>query len=125
MSARDTDLPGEISPSDGPQSVQGVGPTYGTRLKEAGYTTVSDLQEASVGELSDVVPIDTARQIKEQVGNVANRGVSDIAEAKQKAQRKPGAVAKTVRVDGSKVAKVLEKVGDEQMSGGTLEIHKG
>lgn len=120
----DTELPSHISPSDSPEAISGIGTAYTTRLEQAGYTDVQDLQNATVTELADVIPTDVAQEAKETVGD-GPKTVTSAAEAKELAQKTPGAIAKIVRVNGRQVPKVLEKVSEKHEAGATVEIHKG
>lgn len=120
MSASETD----IQPSDDVEVVDGIGPSRGETLRQNGYETVRDLQEASVEELSQFIPGNVAQSIKQLVGD-RRRNIPQVAEAKSKARQIPGAIAKTVRVDGRQVSKVLEKESEIHTSGATIEIHKG
>jgi large subunit ribosomal protein L32e len=130
MSASD----GDIQPSDGVESVNGIGPSRGDTLRQNGYETVQDLQEASQEELAQYIPGNVAQSVKQQVGDTSQSGngrgggqrnIPNVAEAKSQARQMPGAIAKTVRVDGSQVSKVLEKEQEMHTSGASIEIHKG
>lgn len=118
------ELPAEIGPSDGVENVSGIGGSRGQTLRENGYRTVEDLQGASLQDLDTVLPSNVARSVKETVGNAA-KPVTSIAQAKEEAQKKAGAKAKMVRVNGRQQAKVLEKEFEQHVAGATIEIHKG
>lgn len=124
MAANQDDLPAAIAPSDGPQSVSGIGEKRGSDLRDAGYETVRDLQTASVEQLAEQLPLSVAQEVKEKVGNRV-QNVPNIAKAREIAQDRPGAIAKTVRVNGKQRTKVLDKSEEMSLEGGTIEVHKG
>lgn len=114
-----------IEPDDPVDVVPGVGPARREDLEAEGYATVEDLQQAGVDELAGIVPANVARQIKDRVGDRASNPPS-VAEAKSKAQNKPGAKAKGIkRGDGSQEVRVLEKVEDKRVSGAHMTVRKG
>ena len=114
----------DISPADGVEAVAGIGPARSEDLKDAGYETVEDLQDATIAELSKVIPANVAKDTKDVVGDKVEN-VPDIAQAKEEAQKQPGAKAKLVRQDGKQVPKVLRRVQSQNLGGAHMEIHKG
>lgn len=114
-----------VDPDADVETVSGIGPARGETLRENGYNSVRDLQEAETGELTNALNADVARSVKEQVGNVVQR-LTTAAQAREAAQDIPGARAKTVKgPDGKQHPKVLRKVGESHEDGATVEIHKG
>lgn len=114
-----------VDPDADVESITGIGPKRGETLRENGYGTVEDLQEADVAELTSVLNGSVARSIKQRVGNMVER-LTTAAQAREQAQKIPGAKAKTVKGPGGKQnPKVLRKVAERHEDGATVEIHKG
>lgn len=126
MSANDS----ELSPDAGVETVDGVGPSRGETLRENGYETVSDLQSVGMNELMQLLPSNVAQSVKSQAGTgppaeVAQR-LTTAAQAREQAQKTPGAIAKVVKgPDGKQRPKVLRKISERHEAGATIEIHKG
>lgn len=115
---------GMVESTDNLQSVDGIGPSRSDSLKEAGYDTTEDIRKASITELSEVVPTPVARDIKDAVA-VPER-LTNISEAKDRAQDIPGAKARVVKgPDGKQHPVVMRKQEDIQVEGANIEIHKG
>lgn len=122
MSTADTD---DLSPDDAVTAVDGIGPSRGETLSQAGYETVGDLQQSDVTDLLELLPDDVAVQVKETVGDRVGP-LTTAAEARDVAQDIPGAKAKVVKgPDGKQRPKVLEKDQEHRVEGATVEIHKG
>lgn len=126
MSASDS----EVAPDADVETVDGIGPSRGETLRANGYETVADLQDTSLGELTQILPSNVAQSVKSQVGDGAPADVSErlttAAQAREEAQKIAGAKAKTVKgPDGKQRPKVLRKVDESHEDGATVEIHKG
>jgi hypothetical protein len=106
--------------------LDGVGRSYGKRLANAGYPRVQEIRNSGVDAetLADEsgIPRETAESIIEQVSLSPAEKQSTLADARDRASDQPGARVKTIRQDGNKVHKVLQKEREERLPGATVEI---